>query len=342
MKHANFLLLSSTIFGFAVFTGLFFFAPSPFNFKLPLAQRAFLPIAGERVITSNEPKTVSLVFTGDIMLARAVERTTVERGTSWPFEELGELFAGADLTIGNLESTVRSQPRFEVVNEMSFDITPSSLEAVRNAGFTHVSLANNHTDDFGQATTDDTRRLVQEASLVPFGDPYASEDFIARETVNGLRVSLIGFHAFGDSLEAVAAAVADESKIGQFVIVFPHWGPEYQTQPGTAQIEAAQTLVKAGAGLIVGSHPHVIQTVDVIDGVPVIYSLGNFLFDQDFSDATMLGLTARVIVSAETIDIDLRPVRIVGRQTIPVSATETAAILTELGLPSDGLSVPRQ
>lgn len=321
---------------------MFFFAPSPFAFNIPFIQRVFLPSSGERHLEEPVPQTAELVFVGDVMLARAVERTIAEKGPSWPMSQLGSLFAEADLVIGNLEGTVRPTPRFEVVNEMNFDTTPENLQILKNAGFTHVSLANNHTDDFGTTVTSATRDFVTAAGLVPFGDAVASGDFIAREIINGYRVSLVGFHAFSETTAEVAAAIASEKQMGQLVIVFPHWGPEYQLTPAVPQTEAAQIFIEAGADLIIGAHPHVIQTVEVIEGTPVVYSLGNFLFDQDFSAETMLGLTTRVTISEETFTLLFTPVQIVGRQVLPLTGDEATAALFELGLPVDGLVVPRQ
>lgn len=342
MKYDNFLFGGAILFGIAVFAGIFFFAPSPFVFNIPFIQRAFLPASGERQMEAAEPQTATLVFAGDIMLARAVERTIIEKGVDWPFSQLGDLFAETDLVIGNLEGTVRAKPRYEVVNEMSFDTTPENLSILKDAGFTHVSLANNHADDFGSKVTTETRDFVTNAGLVPFGDPFVSGDFVTREIVNGYRISLVGFHAFGELTQEVAAAIASEKQMGQFVIVFPHWGPEYQLTPAVPQMEAAQIFAAAGADLIIGAHPHVVQTVEVIDGTPVVYSLGNFLFDQDFSAATMLGLTTRVTISEEMVDISFTPVRIVGRQTLPLVGEAAALKLTELGLPVDGLRLPRE
>lgn len=262
----------------------------------------------------EEPASSRLVFTGDIMLARAVEWSIKENGAGYPLEVWNAtFFADADAVIGNFEGTIRDTEHIEQTNVMAFDTLPEYVDPLVGAGFTHLSLANNHADDFGQVTTDFTRSTIADTGIIPFGDPFASEDFVTR--IDGdIPVSLVGFHAFNEETDGVVEVIRSEDAAGNFVIVYPHWGVEYDHEPSISQTAAAQIWIDAGADLIIGAHPHVVQSTEIIDGVPVVYSLGNFLFDQDFSRATQIGAVADVTISASEITVAFSPVSILKRQ----------------------------
>lgn len=265
-------------------------------------------------IPPTEPTFSRLMFAGDIMLARAVEWAIKDGGIHYPFEMWdATLLSNADAVIGNFEGTIRDTEHIEQTNVMAFDTLPAYIDPLVEAGFTHLSLANNHADDFGQVTTDFTRSTIERAGIVPFGDPFSSEDFVTR--IDGdIPVSLIGFHAFSEEADSIVEVIRSEDSAGNFVIVYPHWGVEYDHEPSISQTTAAQIWIDAGADLIIGAHPHVVQRAEIIDGVPVIYSLGNFLFDQDFSRATQIGAVADVTISASEIAIAFSPVSILKRQ----------------------------
>jgi poly-gamma-glutamate synthesis protein (capsule biosynthesis protein) len=126
-------------------------------------------------------------------------------------------------------------------------------------------------------------------------------------------------------LKEIAAAKTD----GNFVIVMPHWGTEYKTSPDSSETRLAKLIVEAGADLIVGGHPHVPQGIDVMDGVPVLYSLGNFIFDQSLPE-TWTGLTAGIIIADSQITIYLLPVFTKDSQPIPISDSEAHTIFSAM------------
>ncbi len=289
---------------------------------------------------STTPST-HVIFTGDIMLARAVEWSIKENGADYPFAKWdASLFGDADAVIGNFEGTIRDTEHIEQTNVMAFDTLPAYIAPLADAGFTHLSLANNHADDFGQATTDFTRSTIEENNLVPFGDPFAGENFVTH--INGaIPVSIIGFHAFNEETAGIVDAITQEHAAGNFVIVYPHWGVEYNHTPSISQTVAAQTWIAAGADLIIGAHPHVVQSVEIVDDVPVVYSLGNFLFDQDFSQDTKIGAVADVNISSSEISITFSPVHIQNRQMF-VDHTLDETLRTWLGLDALTWTVERE
>ena len=345
MKTQDKLIIVSAILGISVFLlGIFwYFQPLPTPDVLVATP---LPKAKDKPLVATpevDPEPVAtLTFVGDVMLARSVEAAILEHGTDYPFAKLGSLFSETDAVIGNFEGTVRPEQHLEVTNQMNFDTTPDNVTMLAKAGFTHLSLANNHTDDYGNAVTELTRQTISDNHITPFGDPVQSENFIRHETINGISISIIGFHAFGQDTESILSAIRTESQADQLVIVYPHWGVEYATQAPSVETEAAKLFVQAGADMIIGAHPHVIQNIDIIDGVPVVYSLGNFLFDQDFSAETRRGLTVKVTITATDIQLKFQPIDITNRQTMPMAPEASLAVCAKLELVNCTLSVTRQ
>ncbi len=285
-------------------------------------------------LSSAAQQPLTITFVGDIMLAREVEKAIIANGVDYPFAAIKDQWADSDLVIGNFEDTVRPVYRDEG-SVLAFDTQPAHITGLKTAGFTDLSLANNHGDDFGSAVTDATRQALMDLGLTTFGDPVESQLHIAHwksspsyEGVSGgLNIALIGFHAFLEEPQTIATAIKAEKAAGNFVIVMPHWGNEYQVEPSPAQVDAAQMFAYAGADLIVGAHPHIIEPIKTVGNIPVAYSLGNFVFDQDWSVATTQGLMLQITIDAKTITITPIAIDIHNRQpklgTFPVPATQT-------------------
>lgn len=327
----------------------------PLEIKAPLLRTAFLPIADERIDGSSIHATyagvdtgvdpygdATLVFTGDIMMARNVEAYIVANGREYPFAKVGSLLEGADLVIGNFEGTIREKQNIESTNVMSFDTTPENVDMLVAASFDLLSLSNNHADDFGAAVTDFTRETIAARGITPFGDAVDSGKYVARKTIGDTTFSFIGYHAFGETAASLIDTIQEEDALGNFVIMYPHWGPEYIVEPSSAQVSAAHTFVDAGADAVIGAHPHIIQTVEIYNGVPIIYSLGNFLFDQDWSEPTKTGLVAKMTVSDEEIRFDFTPIYLEKRQMSAASPEVTQKVLEDLGYPDGTLVIPRK
>lgn len=341
------------VFGITLFFLMFFIAPSTVFAPQETDAQAVSDLSGfgkpilEEETDENsepsfeEPDSVRMVFVGDIMLARAVEWSIRSEGAGYPFAKWdATVFADADAVIGNFEGTIREAEHIEQTNVMAFDTLPEYIQPLANAGFTHLSLSNNHADDFGQTTTDFTRSTIADVGIVPFGDPFGSEEFVTR--IEGdIPVSIVGFHAFNEETTSIVEVIRSEDAAGNFVIVYPHWGVEYDHEPSISQTTAAQIWIDAGADLIVGAHPHVVQSTEVLDGIPIVYSLGNFLFDQDFSRATQIGAVADISLSSTEITITFSPVSIRGRQMY-IDHEQDELLRSWLGLEALTWTVPRE
>jgi poly-gamma-glutamate synthesis protein (capsule biosynthesis protein) len=248
----------------------------------------------------------ALTFVGDIMLGRSVHDNIDKNGVSFPWSEVERFLSGTHLVVANLEGTVGDRPdKHTDLPPFAFSFLPSAVaEAAKHVDA--VSLANNHIRDYGVDGEKETRTQLEKIDLPWFGS-FASPAPVLEETVNGLPITLIGYHAFAPDEKTLLASITDAHTKGRTVIVMPHWGTEYETMPSEPQHALAKRMVAAGADLIVGGHPHVVQTVENVDGVPVVYSLGNFVFDQP-NPATRNALALGVIIEPGKITLSFLPV----------------------------------
>jgi poly-gamma-glutamate synthesis protein (capsule biosynthesis protein) len=254
--------------------------------------------------------TAHLIFTGDVMLARDVERKSVAYGASYPYTHVTDLLTG-DAVIGNFEASVPEihEPTPSMV--MRFSVPPHELAALRDAGFTHVSLANNHADDYGESGYANTVHSLIAAGLVPFGKPYAlaTSSVSYLDTPAGV-VALIGVYAVdvlpsGEEIAAVTRMASAESDVQ---IAYVHWGEEYALTHNAAQEWLAHALIDHGVDMVIGHHPHVVEDVALYNGKLIVYSLGNFIFDQYFSADVKAGLVLSVAYDGASLTTTLIPV----------------------------------
>lgn len=279
----------------------------------------------------NEP--AHLLFVGDIMLARGVEWQIAKHSIEYPLVDIAEYLSTPDLTIGNFEGTIQDEPNQEMEG-FTFDTTPEIANMIAESGIDAVSLSNNHSNNYGSKTLEYTRKTITELEMTPFGDPNSSENFVSHVTVKDIQFAFIGFHAFTEEPESILDTIRAEKAKENFVIVFSHWGNEYEETPSIAQTDAAHLFVDAGAGAIIGSHPHVIQTYETYKGVPIVYSLGNFLFDQDWSVPTQQGLTLKFDIDSESISLSFVPISIIKSHVTLMNPDDATKILTNHSIPS--------
>jgi poly-gamma-glutamate synthesis protein (capsule biosynthesis protein) len=274
-----------------------------------------------------QPRERTLLFVGDVMLSRAVgARMQSEGDWTFPFTEIGETLATADLTFGNLECPVSDVGRNRH-HLYSFRADPRAVEGLNFAGFDVLSVANNHMYDWGPDALLDTVRRLREAGIHTVG--AGANDLEAHYPVlvdlGGLRIAFLAYVNI-DPKEAAAApdrpgvawleperVLADirfARPLADLVVVGLHWGVEYATRPGRDQIELAHQMIDAGADLVVGGHPHVVQPMEEYQGRWIAYSLGNFVFDQK-DPATRRAVMLKVTTRGKQIDeVTATPIQI--------------------------------
>lgn len=269
------------------------------NDSVELASRASFPfIEKEKAIT--EP--ISFLFTGDIMLGRYIAILRERQEGDFPFTHMPELLVAAELAlkdeldfvVGNLEGPITDSKYVNPGTAMIFNFDPDVVpEQLKDAGFTTLSMANNHTLDMGAEGVAQTYNYLNEVGIDGFGHPdtpsgpYSSLSY----EIEGKRITFLGLNDAVISLNEEAAIVEIQrlKEETDFLIVSIHWGTEYLAEaPGYIE-KLAHDLVDAGADFIHGHHPHRVQNQETYKGVPIYYSLGNFIFDQYWSTYTQEG-----------------------------------------------------
>jgi poly-gamma-glutamate synthesis protein (capsule biosynthesis protein) len=252
-----------------------------------------------------------VLFTGDVMLARAVEDRVREVGMDRFFERVRSLHERASYVVVNFEASMQEKHRRSPDFTFRFSVDPAFIPMLTRSNVTHASLANNHASDFGASGRLYTERTLEEAGIAPFGLPRdvsaSSTEYL---TVRDSRVAIIGIEAvFGiPHLDKMRAEIEDAATKSDFQVVYVHWGNEYESTHSSEQARLARVMVSYGADAIVGHHPHVTQDIALIDGVPVFYSLGNYVFDQYFDESVTRGLTLMMYVRDNALEFELIPV----------------------------------
>jgi len=235
-------------------------------------------------------KEVEIVLTGDVMLGRSVLTKTEKEGNwFYPFKKVAEYLRDADVVFSNLESPiVENCPRTD--SGMIFCTSPELAEGLRFANIGVVTIANNHIGNYGQKGISDTERFLTEAGI----DYTGTGDLVVKE-VKGIKFGFLGFDFVNaEPTDPDLKLIRQSDSLVDILIVGVHWGEEYKRIADSGQRIAAKKLVDAGADVIAGHHPHWVQNDEDINGVPVFYSLGNFIFDQMWSEETKKGLLVKL------------------------------------------------
>lgn len=271
----------------------------------------------EGVVDSGEPDSVLLAFAGDIMLDRGVKNSVMKNfggDYSALFDNL-EILKKSDIVFANLEGTASDEGE-DRRNLYSFQMDPSVVPALRGGGMSVVSVANNHIGDWGLESYVDTLGRLTENEILYTGGGL-NEEVAERPVViekYGIKIGYLGFSDVGpDWMEARAnkagillasnprydEIIEEASKQVDFLVVSIHFGEEYQPIHSERQEYLAHRAIDAGAKIVAGHHPHVIEETEVYGNGYIIYSLGNLIFDQNFSQNTMEGLLAEIKLSRD-------------------------------------------
>ncbi len=248
-----------------------------------------------------------IVFVGDVMLARDVEQKVLLHGFEYPYKNI--LFKETpSYVIANFESAIPKVHAKTQNNTFRFSTNKNVLPALKEAGFTHLSLANNHAFDFGLPGYNETVTSLWDGGFVPFGHPTLfSTSSVTFLMLGDKKIALIALHVLFTvpSDETIAAVTEYARQNSDMQVVFVHWGEEYSHIHGISQRTLAEKFAAESVDIIVGHHPHVVQDIELIDSTLVFYSLGNFIFDQYFSTPVQQGLMLRM---DENLLIQLQPV----------------------------------
>jgi poly-gamma-glutamate capsule biosynthesis protein CapA/YwtB (metallophosphatase superfamily) len=308
-------------FQLAILAGLLFFA-AILIFTHPVNQKYSSSRETSQVSPSVQPDGIHLSFVGDIMLSRSVgEYMARTDDWYWPFHHIGSATQDPELMFGNLETTI-SDRGTQGGCGFCFRSDPRVAVSLARAGFDVLSIANNHIWDYGEVAFSDTLQYLAAEDISAVGGGRNLEE--ARgpviHEVQGVRIAYL---ASTDILPASAGATAERPganiydvermasdirearRQADIVVVSFHTGEEYQPA-NDHQRSLYHSLIDVGADIVVGHHPHVVQEIEQYNGGWIAYSLGNFIFDQNFSKQTMTGLMLDVSIKDNKI-FDVTP-----------------------------------
>lgn len=243
------------------------------------------------------PPVIRLAFVGDILLGDSLSGILAKRGADYPWQHVAPILREADLAIGNLETAVSTRGTPVPDKQFTFRSHPSTLAGATGAGIDILSLANNHSRDYGPEALLDTIRHLDEAQIRPVGAgkdlPDAARPVIVE--VRGVKLAFLAFSRVipethwvawegnpglspGWDPKVVLEALRQARQEADLVIVLLHWGEEVKDEPRPIDVALAHQLIEGGATLVVGHHPHILQRLEWREGRLVAYSLGNFIF----------------------------------------------------------------
>jgi poly-gamma-glutamate capsule biosynthesis protein CapA/YwtB (metallophosphatase superfamily) len=250
--------------------------------------------------------SVDFTAVGDIIPARHVAEAMAKKGTDFPFKTALPLVSGSDVTVGDLECplTDRVKPPY---SGMTFSAPAKTVQGLELLGLDAVTLANNHSTDFGRSAFIDTLKVLK-ANGIPYaggGYNFSEAHQPAIVESNGMKFAFLSYNSIDGSLDAtssdagvtwirmppfhtdnpsdvkmVEGDIARAKQVADFVIPFFHWSEEYKYYPNPSMVLLAHAALDAGADMVIGQHPHSVQSIEWYKGKFIAYSLGNFIFDQ--------------------------------------------------------------
>ena len=257
-------------------------------------------------------QTAKILMVGDMMFDRYVRAKIKKEGLPYLFEHVTSYFSQYDMVLGNLEGTITSRSSIALdPNATSFTFDPSIAQALGEFGITHVSLGNNHSLDFGESAYTQTLQFLENNSIEYFGHALNTQNLSVETEIKGKKIAYVAYHQLfrPDRTPIIDEIHRLQNKV-DYIVVFAHWGSEYKNIHNIQQENIAHELIDAGADLIVGAHPHVVQDVGIYNNVPIIYSLGNFIFDQA-DPVTHIGLMLGISYTDDEIILEFFPIKLI-------------------------------
>lgn len=264
----------------------------------------------------NNINIVRMLFFGDLMLDRDISAKIQENGLDYVFGQLDEMnfYDNYDLISANLEGAITNDKiYYPPEKEFDFTFSPEVIDGLKNYNFNFFNLANNHFDDQGQQGIDETRENLNKLgfSYVGCRNGIISDCSSKMILLKNKKIEMIGLSAFWGEfdLDGVKQKISELKNKTDLVIVNIHWGGEFNTQFDSYQQKIAHSLIDSGVDVIIGHHPHVVQGIEIYNDKPIFYSLGNFVFDQYFSEETQKGLAIELIFKNDELNFEIYPLK---------------------------------
>jgi len=268
-------------------------------------------------LVNSRDKKIRMAFFGDLMIDRNVKTKIDKYGMDYLFEKVASSsvwqdISDSDLIMANLEGAVTDDGQ-HYRPEMSYDFAfaPDRIKQLADYGFDAFNIANNHLADQGENGIMETDENLEKLGIFYFGcaDQQVGECSVKVKEIDGKKIGWAGFSMVYGTLdeERLLARIINLASSTDLVIVNMHWGVEYDHSFNKVQQDLAQKIIDAGADVIIGHHPHVVQGMEIYQGRPIFYSLGNFVFDQYFSADTQEGLGVRMVMADGVLSFSLLP-----------------------------------
>lgn len=280
-------------------------------------------------VTANAGQVV-INAVGDIMLAGSATATLKRLGYGYPFAAVSAELHNGDIAVGNLEAPIARQGIEFTEKRFRFKAHPAAAAALKKAGFSVLTLANNHIMDFGLPALEETLGNLDVNGLryTGAGGTLRAARVPAVIKVNDRSVAFLAysltfpeeFYAAGDRPGTAPGYprffredIARAKKESDFVVVSFHWGTEGAATPSSYQQVAAHAAIDAGADVVLGHHPHVLQGVEQYEGGIIFYSLGNFVFGS-MSRTAVSSIIARITLDDGVATVELVPLTVDNRE----------------------------
>jgi len=295
-------------------------------------------------VVQEEPE-IKLVFSGDTMFDWALRSVVAQKGADFPFQYVKPQIESADYAFVNLETSFTTRNQRVPGQKFWIKSDPATITAIKNTGYDIVSLGNNHSLDYGREGLLDSIANVEGAGLQYVGvGRNAAEAYTAKEvTIKGKKIKFLSFVRFmpfanwtatdttpgvagGYDLNVVTNTIKEQKGDADYLIVYMHWGVERTNTPAAYQKEYVAKMTEAGANAIVGSHSHWLQGFEYYNGVPVAYSLGNFLFPDYVKEHSAETGVLTLTFKGKDIKMSFSPYVIRGNQIQPIDGQEKAAM----------------
>ncbi|RDH83127.1 MAG: capsular biosynthesis protein [endosymbiont of Galathealinum brachiosum] len=295
------------------------------------------------------PQTsITIVAVGDIMLGGTAQEILMEEGYDYPFKNVKSLFTDTDIAIGNLEGPLTSICNSDMELDKTYVFrspAPKVAPALKKAGFNILNLANNHILDYGVQGMNDTIDALNKHNIYSVGageNSAAARSGTIIDTANGklgfLSYSLTFPESFWATDEKAGVAFGHEKQITadikrlkkstDSVIVSFHWGREKITELRPYQPRLGRAAIDAGASIVLGHHPHVLQAIEQYNKGLIIYSLGNFVFGSYSQDAKTSVVARITLNNGQFYSAELTPINVLNTEVVfqPQILQQSAAI----------------
>lgn len=284
--------------------------------------------------SDTKDNEVTLTFSGDVMLDRGVAKAALSKERGYLFSNISTLYQYYDYNIINLEGVLTEKQHIPANKRYVFKAKPFWAKEFYKGQITHVTLANNHSLDYGEFGLKDTKEALTNAEISFFGDSCIPEIIEQNENTillfsytnliqDDKQLLCSSEHEFIKSIQEFKQRYPES-----IIITVLHWGTEYVSKAMTGQRKLAHKLIDNKVDMVIGHHPHVIQNIEYYKEKPIFYSLGNLIFDQNRPNTDLGGIVGVRILQNKIKQFDFYPVRIKKSKPHLLDSTALAALKT--------------